>query len=640
MEGRTINQMMAWTLLTWGSLYSILSWSQHVSQGGRFQIDNQKGCAPLSVQITDANLITTGFCTGLNPCSVDWGDGSPILNNNLSHTYTQPGTYTLTVLYQTLGPDRIQITVRPNQPPVFEIYTCSSNQVQVRVTDTFYDAYIINYNDASPEVQVPKGSMAVDNHSYGSPGLKTISVRGKDVGAADNCASANQSFTAMPVLPNPFIDELRVTGSSEIEHVFNTAVNVAYRLEIATNNNTTFQMAGTIYNQTTYTMGGLRTDDNYYCFRLGAFDRCTGFVTGYSNIICSADLDLSLFNLENRLTWNTHPGGITNFTIQRNNTPLANVTASPYSDFAVTCRTSYCYRLTSNYANGSRSISSEKCGETFSDAIPTPVQNTTARVNGSEVTLVWVQDPAFTPQNYAVFKRPRAGMFSQLATTTTPSCTDPAFTPAEASCYRVNYQDVCGNNAPPGLDVCPIVLTGTVQSDNSIILSWTAYEGWQHGVHHYELDKFNASGTLIQTINTGVSTNYLDDMDDPMNQVYRYVVRAIANQAGLGEALSNEIEVIKEPKLFYPTAFTPDGQGPVQNEVFRVFGRYVTAFELRIFNRWGELMFVTNDMEQGWDGRFRNHDQPEGTYAFVARITDMVGRTFRVTGSVVLLRKK
>ncbi|MCX7638358.1 MAG: gliding motility-associated C-terminal domain-containing protein [Cyclobacteriaceae bacterium] len=634
--------MGAW-LRTWFIVLFIghrVASAQHVSQLGRFQVDNRKGCVSLTVTITNANLITTGYCTGLNPCEMNWGDGTPVQTNVFTHTYTQAGTYTLTVLYQTIGPDQITITVRPNQPPVFELYSCNGNQVQVRVTDTFYDAYIINYNDASPEVQVPKGTLAVNNHTYSTSGAKTISVRGKDVSAADNCISANQAFTAVPVLPVPAITELRVMNSSSIEQDFATATNVAYRLEIATNNNTTFQLVQNVYNQSNAALSGLRTDDNYYCFRLGAFDRCAGNVTSYSNIICSADLDLTLLSLENRLTWSTQPSGISNFTIQRNNAPLATVSSSPYSDTNVSCRTTYCYRVRSNYANGSRSLSAEKCGETFSSAIPAAIQNTTAVVGTGSVELTWIQDPAFTPESYTLFKRPVSGLLSPIGNTTVNQFTDNNYTTAEPSCYRINYRDVCGNNSNPGLDVCPIVLTGSLNSDNSISLSWSAYEGWLNGVNHYEVDKFNTSGTLIQTFNTGTNTVLLDDTSDPANQAYRYVVRALANDGGLGMAVSNELVIIKEPKLYYPTAFTPDGQGPAENEMFKVFGQYLSSFEMRIFNRWGELLFVTRDIDSGWDGRYQGREQPEGTYVFVARITDMMGRNFTRSGSVVLLRKK
>jgi gliding motility-associated-like protein len=92
--------------------------------------------------------------------------------------------------------------------------------------------------------------------------------------------------------------------------------------------------------------------------------------------------------------------------------------------------------------------------------------------------------------------------------------------------------------------------------------------------------------------------------------------------------------------LYYPTAFTPDKQGPASNEIFKVFGQYIDRFEMKIYNRWGELLFVSDNLDTGWDGTFRGKEQPEGTYAFVASLTDLAGRSFTRSGSVVLLRKK
>ncbi len=54
--------------------------------------------------------------------------------------------------------------------------------------------------------------------------------------------------------------------------------------------------------------------------------------------------------------------------------------------------------------------------------------------------------------------------------------------------------------------------------------------------------------------------------------------------------------------LFFPNAFTPNDDG--KNEAFFPVGftRYVTDFEMKIFNRWGEQIFITNDLNAGWDG--------------------------------------
>jgi gliding motility-associated-like protein len=116
------------------------------------------------------------------------------------------------------------------------------------------------------------------------------------------------------------------------------------------------------------------------------------------------------------------------------------------------------------------------------------------------------------------------------------------------------------------------------------------------------------------------------------------VVKAVPKISGFTPSVSNRIEVIKDPNLFYPKSFTPNGDG--LNDLFNVYGQYITTFQMDIFNRWGELMFTTNQLDAGWDGNYKGTAMPEGTYTFVAVITDLAGRTFKKSGSVLLLKKR
>ncbi len=122
-----------------------------------------------------------------------------------------------------------------------------------------------------------------------------------------------------------------------------------------------------------------------------------------------------------------------------------------------------------------------------------------------------------------------------------------------------------------------------------------------------------------------------------MNQISIYRITAVANDAGIVPSVSNTITIIKDPNLFHPTAFTPNGDG--LNDIFNVFGQFIIAFEMKIFNRWGEMMYATDDLDQGWDGMYKGTIMPEGTYVFRAKITDQAGRTFDRSGPFVLLRK-
>lgn len=626
-----------------------LAVAQYDSRLGRFRVNEIKGCAPFTVTITDANLITVGQCTGgpaplpNNPCDMTWSDGT-VNQNTFTHTYTQPGTYLLRVLYQSMNPreDDITITVTPNTLPNFDIYTCSGLEVQVKVTDTNYDSYFINYGDGSPHVAVPVGMLATDDHTYLSAGMVPIEVRGKNLNAADNCTPATKTVNVVNSLAAPFVNLLTVTSGTQIDLNFTSSNNVLYRVEGARNTEApaSFQLVQTIHDVSTVaiTNSTIRTDDNYYCTRLGAYDPCNN-TSIYSNIICSANFDLALQSNVNNLTWASATTGVSNFDVTRDGASIGTTGALTFADNTVVCKTNYCYQLLTNYANGSQSISLEKCGEAFSTDIPTAINNITAVVgDGGGVDLTWQQDPAFQPAEYSVFRKSGSGGFSLLSTTVPTQFTDADYSTDGAYCYQVNYLDVCGNASETGIEACPIRLTESITSDNSISLNWTAYTGWTNGVLEYIVEKYDGEGVPLQTFNVGTATTFEDSSSDPDNQLYVYVVIAVPNNAGLGQSISNDVTAIKEPNLFYPKAFTPNGDN--LNDIFMVFGQYIVDFELNIFNRWGQLLFSTNDLNQGWDGKYKGNVQPEGTYAFVANLTDLSGRTFKRSGSVVLLRKK
>jgi gliding motility-associated-like protein len=60
---------------------------------------------------------------------------------------------------------------------------------------------------------------------------------------------------------------------------------------------------------------------------------------------------------------------------------------------------------------------------------------------------------------------------------------------------------------------------------------------------------------------------------------------------------------------------------------------------MKIFNRWGELLFTASNIDDEWDGTFKGKTQPEGTYVFSAEIVDEAGRTSTRSGSIVLLSR-
>lgn len=618
-----------------GNLYA-----QYTSRLGRFQVDEIKGCAPFTVTILTTNLITTGECTAGKPCLMSAGNGTPQQQNQFTITYPQAGTFTLAVLYQSIGADDIVITVDPNIQPEFEIYTCSGLQNNIKITDKNYDQYSIDFNnDGIIETVIPNSNNQTAAHSYGIASTFNISVKGKDINAANNCAAKVLPFTSLLTLPVPQITKLTALNPTSLKLDFTPQQNILYKLEIAVNNSTTFQQFQTLYGVNTVTIPNLKTDDNFYCFRLSSFDPCTNSNT-YSAPICSHNFDLSVQNAVNRLTWASSGTGVLSTEIIRNGASYVIIPGAPslLNDVDVICKTNYCYQVVNLYAGGVQSISLEKCGEAFSTVSPSAINNTSSVVGVNGVELTWTQDPLFSVEEYAVL-RYQGSSFGLTGKTINTTFSDPGYTTEGGFCYRINYGDLCGNASQPGELICPIRLSASLDDKNVITLRWSSLKGWRNGVNNYRIEKFDKSGGLMQVINTGTDTTWVDDQPDANNQVVQYQIIAQSNEVGLTNSVSNRLVVTKEVNLFYPTAFTPDGVGPVENETFTVKGQYIVKLELKVFDRWGSMVFYS-DKNEPWNGTNNGKALPEGTYVWRTQITDLAGRNFSGGSTVVILKKK
>ena len=124
-----------------------------------------------------------------------------------------------------------------------------------------------------------------------------------------------------------------------------------------------------------------------------------------------------------------------------------------------------------------------------------------------------------------------------------------------------------------------------------------------------------------------------DPIYDPNIDSYRII--AISNDSL--ESRSNTISVEKPYALYAPTAFSPDGDGI--NDYFNVVGQGLTNYTIEIYNRWGQMVFKSNDMSVKWDGNFRNKKAPAGTYVYKVNSVDF-GSEIRLikSGSVSLVR--
>jgi gliding motility-associated-like protein len=108
------------------------------------------------------------------------------------------------------------------------------------------------------------------------------------------------------------------------------------------------------------------------------------------------------------------------------------------------------------------------------------------------------------------------------------------------------------------------------------------------------------------------------------------------NSFGCPDTACLPVSIIINPLLDVVTAFTPNGDGINDRAV--VIGYGVAKLTFRIFNRWGEMVFESADVRQGWDGRYKGKDQPMDAYGYTLDAEFVSGEKIRKTGSITLVR--
>ena len=100
---------------------------------------------------------------------------------------------------------------------------------------------------------------------------------------------------------------------------------------------------------------------------------------------------------------------------------------------------------------------------------------------------------------------------------------------------------------------------------------------------------------------------------------------------------SNSVTVDEVPRteLYVPNTFTPNADW--HNEVFTVYGKNIKEYSLKIFNRWGDLLFESNDIQKHWDGYFKGRKVDENKYLYYIEIIGEDDVLFTKSGIINLI---
>lgn len=145
---------------------------------------------------------------------------------------------------------------------------------------------------------------------------------------------------------------------------------------------------------------------------------------------------------------------------------------------------------------------------------------------------------------------------------------------------------------------------------------------------------------LVSTVwdtTTGLSCT---DCPDPIARpraTITYTVDVVDEDGCIGSA-SSAIKVLKdENSVFIATAFTPNGDG--KNDILFVRSPRIASLDFRLYDRWGQELFATQDVTVGWDGKDKaGKDANVGVYVYMLEVVLTNGESRTIKGNVTLLR--
>jgi gliding motility-associated-like protein len=143
----------------------------------------------------------------------------------------------------------------------------------------------------------------------------------------------------------------------------------------------------------------------------------------------------------------------------------------------------------------------------------------------------------------------------------------------------------------------------------------------------------NGNSTYLYNWNTGETTPSIQFIALQPAQIKVLVTNDICTVRD-----SININVLQTCNIFIPNSFTPNADG--KNDVFKILNAELAKdFNLEIFNRYGERIWIGNDQSKGWDGNFKTSLAPNGNYIWILKYKDgLSNKDILLNGSVLLLR--
>jgi gliding motility-associated-like protein len=149
--------------------------------------------------------------------------------------------------------------------------------------------------------------------------------------------------------------------------------------------------------------------------------------------------------------------------------------------------------------------------------------------------------------------------------------------------------------------------------------------------------QLNAIGAkdYVWVPNSFLNNNSIYNPVAVLNNDFTYYLQAVTAEGCIGYDTLH-IKVFKGSEIYVPTAFSPNGDG--MNDILKPIIPGALSLEyFSVYNRWGQLVYSTSKLGNGWNGKANGVNQPQGAYVWTCRVKDYTGKIIERKGSVLLI---
>ena len=582
---------------------------------------------------------------------------SPVTSNTI--TLPRKGCYDFTQIVKNTNDcfDSLKrkVIVHPNPKANFDSYDtlCLFKQVNFTNTSTFENP-LVDYRWEIINQNIPVSYLSKHiKHSFDKYGLASVSLGVTDI---YNCKSTYLKILSIPNpadIPPGDLSYVSVSNDSMLVIVSKPPTYSRFLLGNLYLNTKDWIHSTNSKNQETFNFSKQKGIDTSMCFDFKTLDVC-GYESGVGNKHCTIFLDVkSNKPFTNQLNWTPYVGWpvIDHYTIYRKKNgesyfsllEVVNCNTTTYLDSGL-CSLPYSYYITASYSNliSKSNVRSNTPLFIFPPPYKDVINVSVKGENSIEIKWQATNNPNF--KDYKLYRTCIQTNKNEISFHKSASYIDnDVNTDLYNYIYFVSETDNCDNASASQYEGKNILLNA-ISKDYKTNINWNTYKSWKKGVKEYrvQLEKEGNFKTIYSTTNADSSFVH-DQTLENIHGPYCYRIMALSN-LGYDTSFSNISCIISPSTLFFPNAFTPNGDEI--NEKIKAKSLFMENktefsgrnFSLEIFDRWGEKVFSSHDLDGEWDGIYNGKMVQTGVYLYYIKGMGIDNRSYSITGNLSIIR--